>query len=70
MMATEYRIEFTITRQEDGEDDFSEIGFGSSGAWSALDQCAHIVASIIDNNTWEHDNGMPHPNEIDPNGGQ
>ena len=30
-VVAEYRIEFTIQRAKDGDDDFIDIGFGSSG---------------------------------------
>lgn len=62
---SEYRIEFSIQRR-DGEDDFTEIGFGSSGAWSDLDQAAHMVESAIVNREWETLPGMPDPEEATP----
>lgn len=58
---TEYRIEFTITRRQPGDDDFSEIGFGSSGAWASLDQCTHMLSSAVQNGEWETDPGHPDP---------
>jgi hypothetical protein len=61
MSGTEYRIEFTITRCQPGEDDFTEVGFGSSGAWTDLDQCAHMVSSAVQNGDWEREPGMPDP---------
>lgn len=68
-MSAEFRIEFTITRRRDGEDDFVEIGFGSSGAWSDVDQCAHIVESMMQNRVWETEPGMPDPSEVDADAG-
>lgn len=62
-MATEFRIEYTITRRRDGEEDFTEIGFGSSGTWSDVDQCAHMVDSAVQNLAWETEPGMPPPAE-------
>lgn len=56
---TEFRIEFTITRRQPGEDDFTEIGFGSSGAWASLDQCTHMVDSVVTNGEWETEPGQP-----------
>jgi hypothetical protein len=64
MSAAEFRIEFVITRCDVGEDDFTEIGFGSSGAWSDVDQCAHIVHSMIQNRQWETEPDMPAPSEV------
>ena len=49
----EYRIDFTITRRRPGEDDFTEVGFGSSGAWPSLDEAGHIAYSAIQNDDWE-----------------
>lgn len=64
-MANEYRIEFSVTRRRDGEDDFTEIGFGSSGAWESLDQADHMASSAIGNREWETTAGMPDPKEVD-----
>lgn len=52
-MTEEYRIEYSIQRCRESDDDFVEIGFGSSGAWSDLDQCAHILSSAVQNGKWE-----------------
>lgn len=62
----EFRIEFSITRRRasQDEDDFTEIGFGSSGAWSTIDQCAHMVISAVQNKEWETTEGMPDPEEV------
>lgn len=49
----EYRIEFSITRRDDGAEDFTEIGFGSSGAWGDVDAAAYDVQSIVQNQEWE-----------------
>lgn len=67
-MATEYRIDYTITRRRDGEEDFAEIGFGSSGAWGDLGQCAHMLGSDIDHNQWETSPGMPDPDSLGDSG--
>jgi hypothetical protein len=56
---TEYRIEYTITRRQPGEDDFAEIGFGSSGAWSNLEACLYAVESDVGNGQWETEPGHP-----------
>lgn len=60
----EYRIEFTLQRCLPGEDDFSDIGFGSSGAWDSPATCAHMISSDIDNDIWETEPGMPDPSSI------
>ena len=61
---TEYRIEYTITRRRGGEDDFTEIGFGSSGAWSDVDQCAYALGSDIQLDSWETEPGQPNPSTV------
>lgn len=61
---TEYRIEFTITRRQGNEDDFVEIGFGSSGAWENLDDCTHSLGSAVSNGEWETEPGMPDPDDV------
>lgn len=60
----EFRIEFSITRCRDGEDDFTEIGFGSSGAWSDVDQAAHMVVTAVQTREWETNAGMPEPTDV------
>ena len=59
-----YRIEYSITRRLPDEDDFTEIGFGSSGAWSSLDAAAYAVESDIQNGTWETLPGHPDPDDV------
>lgn len=58
---SEYRVDFSITRRQGGEDDFTEVGFGSSGGWSTVDQAAHIAQSMVENREWETSAGMPDP---------
>lgn len=61
---TDYLIEFTIKRQRPGEDDFTEIGFGSSGAWGDIDMCGHMILSGLQNGEWETEPGQPDPHEV------
>lgn len=63
-MASEYRIDFTITRRRDDEDDFTEIGFGSSGAWDSLDACTHWIDAGVTHGDWETVPGMPDPGDV------
>jgi len=56
---TEYRIDYSITRRRDGEEDFAEIGFGSSGAWSSPAQAAAMVEADLSHGIWETSDGMP-----------
>lgn len=60
---SEYRVEFVVTRRAEGEDDFTEVGFGSSGAWSSIDQASHMAATAIECREWETTPGMPDPTE-------
>jgi hypothetical protein len=61
---TDYRVEFSITRRKDGEGDFTEIGFGSSGALDSIDAASFEVASMIQNWQWETQPGMPDPESL------
>lgn len=64
MSETEYRIEYSIQRQQPGEDDFTEIGLGSSGAWNSVNQAAYAVESYVQNREWETEKGQPDPDTI------
>lgn len=63
-MSTEYRIEFQIQRRLPDEDDFTEIGFGSSGGWGDVDQCTHMIESAVTHGEWETEPGHPDPDEV------
>jgi hypothetical protein len=65
MMSTEYRIDFTITRRRDGDEDFTEVGFGSSGAWGSVGAAAYEMESIVQNRMWETSDGMPDPDSLE-----
>lgn len=60
---TDYRIDFTVTRRGDGEPDFTEVGFGSSGTWGSPEQAAHMLQSAVEHREWETTDGMPDPGE-------
>lgn len=62
---TEYRIDYTITRREPGDADFTEIGFGSSDAWSTVNQATETMAAYIQNRLWETTEGMPDPDSLE-----
>ena len=64
-MATEYRIDFTVTRRTDDDEDFTEIGFGSSGAWGSIDQAASMLEAGVTHREWETSEGMPDPETVD-----
>jgi hypothetical protein len=61
---TDYRIDFTITRREDGDEDFTEIGFGSSGAWGSPEFAVGMVVADLEHGTWETSAGMPDPDSV------
>ena len=64
-MSAEYRIEFSITRRVGDEDDFTEIGFGSSGAWERIDAALYAAESAIQRREWETTGDMPDPSTVD-----
>lgn len=64
MSETEYRIEFTVQRRLEDEDDFTDIGFGSSGAWHDIADATHWMSSGIERGEWETEPGMPDPSEV------
>ena len=49
---TEFRIEYTIQRMDEDDEDFVVIGFGSSGGWSTIDAASHAIESDIQNRSW------------------
>lgn len=60
-----YRIEYSIQRAVDeDEQEFEEIGFGSSGAWGSVDQAEFALGSYVQNRQWETEPGMPDPADI------
>jgi hypothetical protein len=63
-VSTKYRIEFQIQRCTEDGGDFEEIGFGSSGGWSSIDQAVHILSSAVENGLWETEKGQPDPDEV------
>ena len=63
-MSAEYRITYAIQRQRDGEDDFTEIGFGSSSSWDDLDAALYDIQSGVSHGEWETEPGQPDPDEV------
>lgn len=61
----EFRIEFSIQRAETEDDDFTEVGFGTSSAWGTVDQALYDIESAIQNREWETEPGQPEPEEVD-----
>jgi hypothetical protein len=62
---SDYRIEFTIQRRSPGEDDFTEVGFGSSGGMGSVNAAAYEVESLVQNRLWETEPGQPDPGSVD-----
>lgn len=52
-MATEFRVEYVINQSDDGFTTENEVGFGSSGTWGSIEECAHMVMSDLQNGIWE-----------------
>lgn len=64
--SSEFRIDYTIHRRNAGHDDFTEIGFGSSGGdHSDVDAALYAIQSDIQNRQWETVIGQPEPSEVD-----
>ena len=61
-MNGDIRIEYTI--QQEKEDDWVDIGFGSSGCWDDVNSALYAVDSYVQNRQWETEDGMPDPKEI------
>jgi hypothetical protein len=61
---TLYRIEYSIQRRLPGEDDYTEIGFGSSGGWDDIDTAAHMIESEVLRGEWETSGTMPDPEDV------
>lgn len=64
-MTTEYRIEYQITRRRDGEDDFAEVGFGSTSACESVNDAAYELESAIQNQLWENEPGQPAAEDLE-----
>jgi hypothetical protein len=60
---SEYRIEYSI-QQADDDGDFVEIGFGSSGSASDLEDAVYAIESYVGNWYWETSEGMPDPRDV------
>ena len=61
---TEYEIIYDIRRYRGSSEEPEMIGFGTSNRWRTPDECAHMVASDIQNYIWETSVAMPDPDEI------
>lgn len=65
MAEGEYRIDYTISYQGPDDEDFREIGFGSSGDAATVNAAAYAVESDIQNRQWETTRDMPDPSAVD-----
>jgi hypothetical protein len=61
----EYRIDYTIKYQGPDDEDFTEIGFGTSGEAATVNAALYAVESDIQNRQWETSVGMPDPKAVD-----
>ena len=64
MSETLYRIDYSIKRQREGEDGYTEIGFGSTPGCADVGAALYQADSDIRNYQWETGAGMPDPQEI------
>lgn len=44
---TQYRVSYAITRRRDGEDNFTEIGDGSSGTYDSVEHAAEAASALL-----------------------
>jgi hypothetical protein len=65
--ATEYRIVFSIERRRPEDDDFTEVGFGSSGARDTVNDALYDLQSIIQTRLWETRPGQPESFDLERN---
>jgi hypothetical protein len=63
-LMAEYRIDFTLTRRQEGEADFTEIGFGGSPGMPTLDAASYWVGTILQRGEWETTKGQPDPADV------
>lgn len=49
----EYRIDFSVMRRLPGEDDFSEVGFGSTTAEESVRAAGDMAHASIQNDEWD-----------------
>lgn len=61
---SKYRITYSIERLAP-DDDYEEIGFGTSFSHQTVDAALYDVESFIQNRQWETTEGMPDPEEAD-----
>lgn len=60
-----YRIEYSIQRTSDeDEEDFVEIGFGSSSSHGNLADALYAIESDVSNGLWETSGDMPDPDDV------
>lgn len=59
-----YRITYSIERALSDDDEFVEIGFGSSVTGHDVDSCAYDVESDVQRGSWETSGDMPEPREV------
>lgn len=63
----EFRIEYSIQRAKSEDDDFQEVGFGSSGSWDDIDSALYAIDSSIQRREWEITGNMPDPDSVEAN---
>jgi hypothetical protein len=64
-MEADYRIEFSIQRRLESEEDFTEVGFGSGGEGGTVADALYGVESVVQNKQWETGEGMPEPDSLE-----
>ncbi|WP_341856403.1 hypothetical protein [Brachybacterium sp. GPGPB12] len=49
----DYRIDFSIMRREEGEEDFSEYAFGSTASSETIQEAGFDAYAAIQNEEWD-----------------
>lgn len=52
----EYEVMFEVRVRDEGDEDFTVVGFGASGIWDSMDECAHTVLGALQNDEWDIEN--------------
>ena len=58
------RIDYSITAKTEPDGDFEEVGFGGTSECTSLVECAHEIASNLQNDIWESTGDNVDPLEL------
>lgn len=58
------RVDYSITAKTEPDGDFEEVGFGGTSECTSLVECAHEIASNLQNDIWESTGDHVDPLEL------